>query len=80
MSENERRKEELIRRLDNLEACKDNPVYLAEIKKIRKELADINCEQEPPQRMPAGSLPAAVLYSNERRKKAHEGKEPRTAL
>ena len=45
MSENERRKEELIRRLDNLEACKDNPVYLAEIKKIRKELADINCEQ-----------------------------------
>jgi hypothetical protein len=45
MSENERRKEELIRRLDNLEACKDNPVYLAEIKKVRKELADINCEQ-----------------------------------
>jgi intein/homing endonuclease len=45
MSENERRKEELIRRLDNLEACKDNPVYLAEIKEIRKELADINCEQ-----------------------------------
>ena len=45
MSENERRKEELIRRLDNLEASKDNPVYLAEIKKIRKELADINCEQ-----------------------------------
>lgn len=35
MSENERRKEELIRRLDNLESCKDNPVYLA----------DINCEQ-----------------------------------
>lgn len=45
MSENERRKEELIGRLDNLEACKDNPVYLAEIKKVRKELADINCEQ-----------------------------------
>lgn len=62
MSENERRKEELIRRLDNLEACKDNPVYLAEIKKIRKELADINCEQQPPQRMLAGSLPAAVLW------------------
>lgn len=45
MSENERRKEELIGRLDNLESCKDNPVYLAEIKEIRKELADINCEQ-----------------------------------
>lgn len=45
MSENERRKEELIGRLDNLEACKDTPVYLAEIKEIRKDLADINCEQ-----------------------------------
>lgn len=45
MSENERRKEELKRRLDNLEACKDNPVYLAEIKEIRKELAGINCKQ-----------------------------------
>ena len=41
MSENERRKEELIGRLDNLEACKDNPVYLAEIKEIRKDLADL---------------------------------------
>ena len=45
MSENERRKEEIIGRLDNLEACKDNPVYLAEIKKIRKELAEISREQ-----------------------------------
>ena len=45
MSENERRKEELIRRLDNLEPCKDNPVYLAEIKKIRKELAETSREQ-----------------------------------
>lgn len=44
MSENERRKEELIRRPDNLEPCKDNPVYCSEIIKIRKELSELNSE------------------------------------
>ncbi len=34
MNETELRKEELQERLDNLEPCRGNPVYLAEIKKI----------------------------------------------
>ena len=44
MNENEQRKEELLKRLDNLEPCRDNPVCLAEIRAIRKELAELNAE------------------------------------
>ena len=44
MNENEQRREELLKRLDNLEPCRDNPVYLAEIRAIRKELAELNAE------------------------------------
>ena len=32
----------LIDRLDNLEGCDGNPVYTAEIQKIRKRLAEID--------------------------------------
>lgn len=35
------KEDQLIGRLDNLEGCEDNPVYAEEIKKIRKELEDI---------------------------------------
>ena len=36
------REDQLVERLDNLEGCEDNPVYADEIKKIRKELAEID--------------------------------------
>lgn len=44
MTEAEKRIAELEKRLDNLEPCKDNPVYYAEIIKIRKELSELNSE------------------------------------
>lgn len=44
MNENGQRKEELLKRLDNLKPCRDNPVYLAEVQAIRKELVKLNDE------------------------------------
>lgn len=44
MTEAEKRIAALEKRLDNLEPCKDNPVYYAEIIKIRKELSELNSE------------------------------------
>ncbi|MFV0341866.1 MAG: hypothetical protein ACK5JH_03105 [Anaerocolumna sp.] len=35
------RENELYKRLDNLEGCEDNPVYVEEIKEIRRELSEI---------------------------------------
>ena len=32
----------LYDQLDNLEGCEDNPIYAAEIQRIRKRLAEIN--------------------------------------
>lgn len=37
------RQEELESRLDNLEPCRDNPVYEREIRDIRRRLEDIQC-------------------------------------
>ena len=35
------REDELMKRLDNLDGCEDNPVYAAEIREIRRELQRI---------------------------------------
>ena len=38
----EQRISEIYDRLDNLEGCKDNPVYVEEIKSLHQELIELN--------------------------------------
>lgn len=38
------REDALMKRLDNLEGCEDNPVYAAEIRDLRRELQQLRSE------------------------------------